>query len=241
MKLRIVLAVCAAMSASAAIAQTQAAQSGPNNNAVNSAGQNNSNAPVAGPNSFTEGQAKSRIENAGYTKVTDLKKDDNGVWRGKGTKAGATSDVSRRLRRQRRSRQVSGNKEPTMTTTISRLYNNYSDAQRAVGDLEAAGVPHSDISIVANNSDGWYSKDNKVDRDHDGVDDRAEGAGKGAGVGAGLGGAAGLLLVGCWPFLVWVLSLRQAGLRDSGGRCRRCSDRRCRRRADTGWSIEGRR
>ena len=33
----------------------------------------------------------------------------------------------------------------------------------------------------------------KVDRDGDGVDDRAEGAGKGAGVGAGLGGAAGLL------------------------------------------------
>ena len=80
-----------------------------------------------------------------------------------------------------------------MTTTISRLYNNYADAQRAVGDLEAAGVAHSDISIVANNSDGWFSKDKKVDRDHDGVDDRAEGAGTGAGVGAGLGGAAGLL------------------------------------------------
>src|SRR3979490_2497619 len=80
-----------------------------------------------------------------------------------------------------------------MTTTISRLYNNYTDAQRAVRDLEAAGVPHADISIVANNSDGWYSTDKKVDRDHDGVDDRAEGAGKGAGVGAGLGGAAGLL------------------------------------------------
>jgi hypothetical protein len=80
-----------------------------------------------------------------------------------------------------------------MTTTISRLYNNYTDAQRAVRDLEAAGVSHSDISIVANNSDGWFSSDKKVDRDHDGVDDRAEGAGKGAGVGAGLGGAAGLL------------------------------------------------
>ena len=80
-----------------------------------------------------------------------------------------------------------------MTTTISRLYNNYTDAQRAVSDLEAAGVPHADISIVANNSDGWYSTDKKVDRDRDGVDDRAEGAGKGAGVGAGLGGAAGSL------------------------------------------------
>ncbi|MDH6257485.1 hypothetical protein [Bradyrhizobium sp. BR13661] len=81
-----------------------------------------------------------------------------------------------------------------MTTTISRLYDNYSDAERAVGRLESAGVPHSDISIVANNSDNWYgSKSGKVDRDRDGVDDRAEGAGKGAGIGAGLGGAAGLL------------------------------------------------
>jgi len=80
-----------------------------------------------------------------------------------------------------------------MTVTISRLYDNYSDAQRAVTSLESAGVPHSDLSIVANNSDNWYSTDKKVDRDRDGVDDRAEGAATGAGLGAGLGGAAGLL------------------------------------------------
>jgi hypothetical protein len=80
-----------------------------------------------------------------------------------------------------------------MTVTISRLYDTYSDAQAAVRGLESAGVPHSDISIVANNSDSWFSPDKKVDRDRDGVDDRAEGAGKGAGIGAGLGGAAGLL------------------------------------------------
>ncbi|QIG98188.1 MULTISPECIES: general stress protein [Bradyrhizobium] len=80
-----------------------------------------------------------------------------------------------------------------MTITISRLYDKYNDAQQAVRRLEAAGVPHSDISIVANNSDSWFSTDKKVDRDRDGVDDRAEGAGKGAGIGAGLGGAAGLL------------------------------------------------
>ncbi|HEY8671401.1 MAG TPA: general stress protein, partial [Terriglobales bacterium] len=74
-----------------------------------------------------------------------------------------------------------------MTVTISRLYDNYADAQRAVQGLESAGVPHSDISIVANNSDNWYNSGKKVDRDGDGVDDRAEGAGKGAGIGAGLG------------------------------------------------------
>ncbi|QDM25996.1 hypothetical protein FNL56_07715 [Tardiphaga sp. vice304] len=78
-----------------------------------------------------------------------------------------------------------------MTVTISRLYDTYAAAQQAVTGLEAAGVPHSEISIVANNSDNWYG--GKKDRDGDGVDDRAEAAGTGAGVGAGLGGAAGLL------------------------------------------------
>ena len=62
--------------------------------AVNSPGQNNSNAPVAGRNSFTEGQAKSKIEDAGYTNVTELKKDDDGVWRGKASKGGSATAVS---------------------------------------------------------------------------------------------------------------------------------------------------
>ena len=73
-----------------------------------------------------------------------------------------------------------------MTVTISRLYGNYADAQRAITSLEAAGVPHSDLSIIANNSDNWYGAEKKVDRTE-------EGAATGAGIGAGLGGAAGLL------------------------------------------------
>jgi hypothetical protein len=77
-----------------ASAQNPPAQSGPNNNAVNSAGQNNSSAPVAGRNSFTEGQAKSKIEDAGYTNVTELRKDENGVWRGKASKSGSATAVS---------------------------------------------------------------------------------------------------------------------------------------------------
>jgi hypothetical protein len=83
-----------------------------------------------------------------------------------------------------------------MTRTISKLYPSYDRAQSAVRELETAGVPHSDISIVANNSDNWFSKNGatkRVDRDGNGVDDRAEGAGTGAGIGAGVGGAAGLL------------------------------------------------
>ena len=80
-----------------------------------------------------------------------------------------------------------------MSVTISRLYDSPTDTHRAVARLEAAGVPHADISMVANNSDSWFNSDKKVDRDRDGVDDRAEGAGKGAGIGAGVGGTAGLL------------------------------------------------
>ena len=92
---RSALIVCAALVVTtSAFAQNPPAQSGPNNNAVNSSGQNNSNAPVAGRNSFTEGQAKSKIEGAGFTNVSALKKDDKGVWRGKASKGGSSTDVS---------------------------------------------------------------------------------------------------------------------------------------------------
>jgi hypothetical protein len=84
-----------------------------------------------------------------------------------------------------------------MTVTISRLYDDPQSANRAVMDLEAAGLPSRDISIVSSNADNWYSSDSrtsgKVDRDLDDVDDRAEGAGAGAGIGAAIGGTAGLL------------------------------------------------
>src|SRR4029450_9104404 len=93
-----------------------------------------------------------------------------------------------------------------MTVTISRLFDDYATASKVVRDLEAAGLPHSDISIVSNNRDTWSTAarpgkgrtpgrdtTGRVDRDRDGVDDRAEGAGAGAGIGAAVGGAAGLL------------------------------------------------
>jgi hypothetical protein len=91
---RALLLLAAGLMATTAWAQNPPAQSGPNNNAVNSSGQNNSNAPVAGRNSFTESQAKSRIEGAGYSDVTELKKDDSGVWRGKAKKGGKSADIS---------------------------------------------------------------------------------------------------------------------------------------------------
>ena len=82
-----------------------------------------------------------------------------------------------------------------MTVTISRLYNNYAEARDAILRLEAAGVSHGDISVIASNADNWYSdrSTKRVDRDLDDVDDRAEGAGAGAGIGAAIGGTAGLL------------------------------------------------
>jgi hypothetical protein len=79
-----------------AVAQNQnpPANQGPGNNAVNTNSGNNPGAPVAGANSFTEGQAKSRIESTGFSNVSGLKKDDNGVWRGKAMKNGKSVDVS---------------------------------------------------------------------------------------------------------------------------------------------------
>jgi hypothetical protein len=51
-------------------------------------------APVPGANSFTEAQAKGRIEAAGYNEVSALTKDKDGVWHGEASKAGATHTVS---------------------------------------------------------------------------------------------------------------------------------------------------
>ena len=84
----------ALLMASPASAQNPPATDRLNNSAVNTQGVNNSTTPVAGANDFTEGQAKSKIEDAGYTNVSSLKKDDSGVWRGKASKGGSMTDVS---------------------------------------------------------------------------------------------------------------------------------------------------
>jgi hypothetical protein len=96
MKRSISLAAALAIVAASASAQNQnpPANPGPGNNAINSTGANNPGAPVQGRNSFTEGQAKSRIESNGFSNVSNLKKDDSGVWRGKATKEGKSVDVS---------------------------------------------------------------------------------------------------------------------------------------------------
>jgi len=71
--------------------------------------------------------------------------------------------------------------------TITRLYDNYGDARSVVSDLEQAGIPHSDISIVAN-SDAHGKLETATDEKSVGT-----GAGTGAVAGGVLGGGAGLL------------------------------------------------
>ena len=87
--------LAAALVAVALPAFAQPANRDANTPAVNSPNSPpNPGAPVAGANSFTEGQAKSRIETDGFTNVSGLKKDDAGVWRGKASKGGRAMDVS---------------------------------------------------------------------------------------------------------------------------------------------------
>jgi hypothetical protein len=80
-----------------------------------------------------------------------------------------------------------------MKKTVTRLFNRFDDAKAAVAQLETMGIPHSDISIVANNADDAYAKDGRTVTAEEKAREAGEGAGKGATVGAGLGGAAGLL------------------------------------------------
>ena len=98
MRNSLAVAAVLAVLASSAMAQAQnpPAQDSPQNSAINTQDSSNRqvNAPVSGANSFTEGQAKSRIEKMGFADVTDLKKDDNGVWRGRAMKGGQMVDVS---------------------------------------------------------------------------------------------------------------------------------------------------
>ena len=106
-KLPIIMAV-SALFMGTAFAQSTAPASpgtsgatGSSNNAVNPSGDAPSSvnasgtiqtvAPTAlekGANSFTEGQARTRIESAGFSGLQDLKKDDQGIWRAKGMKDG---------------------------------------------------------------------------------------------------------------------------------------------------------
>ena len=49
--------------------------------------------PAKGANSFSAGEARRRLRSAGYTTISDLKKDGDGIWRGNAKKNGASVGV----------------------------------------------------------------------------------------------------------------------------------------------------
>src|SRR4029077_20704733 len=94
-KMRLTLTMALVAAAISTLAVAQPANRDANTPAVNApTAPPTPGAPVAGANSFTEGQAKSRIESNGYANVSELRKDDQGVWRGKAMKDGKSVSVS---------------------------------------------------------------------------------------------------------------------------------------------------
>jgi hypothetical protein len=89
--------------AQGALAQTQPARPGnpPAASADRAAPRADAATPIVamtalenGANSFTEGQARSRFEEAGITGIEALQKDDNGVWRGRGMRGSSAVDIA---------------------------------------------------------------------------------------------------------------------------------------------------
>lgn len=69
-----------------------AAAAGDRNQAVATTGAN-APQPARGANSFTEGEARRRIESEGYNGIGALAKDNDGVWRGSATRNGQAAQV----------------------------------------------------------------------------------------------------------------------------------------------------
>jgi hypothetical protein len=66
----------------------------PRNEAVDTTPTTGDVGTTPGASSFTEGQAKGAIESAGYTGVSELTQNENGIWQGKAMKDGAEVSVS---------------------------------------------------------------------------------------------------------------------------------------------------
>ncbi len=74
------------------------------------------------------------------------------------------------------------------TQTLTAMFDSYDKAAEAVRRLEAAGIPHADVSIVSNDTSHQKYYDNTDDATGSGT-----GTGTGASLGTLLGGGAGLL------------------------------------------------
>ncbi len=114
--------------------------------------------------------------------------------------------------------------------TFTHLYDNYDDARQTVEALEAAGIPHSDISIVGNNADNSHAASavgtsSTAPAALDATDETRAGTGATSGtlVGGGLGLLTGLGLLaipGVGPVVAagWLIAtVTGAGVGAAGG------------------------
>ena len=91
MRKRITIAAMVTTLATGAFAQPD---TGSHNPAVKPATAHTTAMAAKGRNSFTEAQAQDRIGKAGYTDVSKLAKNKNGVWQGVAMKDGAKVNVA---------------------------------------------------------------------------------------------------------------------------------------------------
>jgi hypothetical protein len=94
--MKTIILAAAVLGASALVTHAQTAKpptSEGNTPAVATPDSTNPTAPVEGANSFTESQAKERIEKAGYSEVTGLKLTDKGIWHATAMKDGKSVSV----------------------------------------------------------------------------------------------------------------------------------------------------
>lgn len=80
--------------ASFAAAQPTADPSAPPNPPVKAPSNTSAESLAKGHNSFTRGQAKSRIEKAGYTNVSIVNLDSDGLWQATATRDGQSVHVA---------------------------------------------------------------------------------------------------------------------------------------------------
>jgi opacity protein-like surface antigen len=90
-------AMAACLCASALGAQSpspRASDNAPGNAAWKSADVETTTSAASGANSFTEGQARERIGKAGFTDVSQLAKDKDGLWQGVAKRDGKPVNVA---------------------------------------------------------------------------------------------------------------------------------------------------
>lgn len=82
------------IAAAAAVLVAPSAHANSHNPAIKNPEATTTTMAAKGRNSFTESQARGRIAKAGYSKVSKLVKNENGVWQGKAVKSGKQVNVA---------------------------------------------------------------------------------------------------------------------------------------------------